>query len=312
MPEHIAILGATSHIAKGLIAGYAASGDVELTLYARNTEAVKDFLASQSGFSARIESDFETLPGAGHDIIVNCILSRETPHGYLSDIFATGEYFDNLLIRSLERNPGSLGVSLSSGAVFGGDFSSPVSAESMARLDINNITSRNFYQAVKLYSEAKHRALSHLNIVDTRIYAYFSRFIDPSTQFLMTDTVRAVRDGTVLVTDDIDIVRDYIHHDDLRKMIDVCIARKPINSAFDLYSISPVRKFELLNAIKEEFGLQFRVVKNEVENVKTGPKIAYYSTDRSAGEIGYRPTRTALETVLRETRLLLKEQARIQ
>jgi hypothetical protein len=81
-----------------------------------------------------------------------------------------------------------------------------------------------------------------------------------------------------------------------------------MNTSFDLYSKAPIRKFELLELFKQEFGLRYSILDRQIENYRTGVKLNYYSENRSAAGIGFSPNYTSLETVLSESKIILSQQ----
>jgi len=308
MTKRIAILGATSHIAKGLIVLFDRSGEFDLTLFARNNESVTNFLKTENCKPYRVLDDFAQLPVESWDVVINCIVQRDPSDlskPFDDSLFRTAEYFDNLVVDSLLRNPNRLYINISSGAAYGGEFTAPITSDQQAVFPINDVTRSEYYQAVKLYSEAKHRSMQSLNIVDIRVFAYFSRFIDLSSPYLLADMISCVRMGKVFETGNRDIVRDYTHPDDLYQMILACLSKPPINAVFDQYSKAPIGKFELLELFKREFGLEYRVVETPPGPPPRGNKPIYCSENRTAEKIGFMPKYTSAETVLSETRLLL-------
>jgi len=307
---NIAILGATSHIAKGLIVLFDRSGNDELALFARNAESVTNFLKDENCKPHRVLDDFTQLPAEEWDVVINCIVQRDP--GDLSkpfddSLFRTAEYFDNLVIDSLLQKPDRLYVNISSGAAYGGEFTAPITPGQQAVFPINDVIRTEYYQAVKLYSEAKHRSMQSLNIVDIRVFAYFSRFIDLSSPFLLSEMISCVRTGKIFETGRRNIVRDYAHPDDLYQMILACLSKSPINAVFDQYSKAPVGKFELLELFKREFGLEYRVVETPPGPPPRGSKSIYCSENRAAEKIGFTPKYTSAETALSETKLLLAD-----
>jgi NAD dependent epimerase/dehydratase family enzyme len=65
--------------------------------------------------------------------------------------------------------------------------------------------------------------------------------------------------GVVLTTDEHDIAHDYMHPDDLVLAIVAVVRSTLLNGAYDLVSVAPVRKFELLRRFHEKFGRQWQV-----------------------------------------------------
>lgn len=304
----IAIVGATSHIAKGLIHSFFNNTDDFLYLFARNLTGVLDFLESNSLKSRMHEVlSFDRLRDFHYDVIINCVgiadPGKQKDAG--SSIFFITESFDNMILDYLKDHKETLYVNFSSGAVYGTAFESPVDYNSSSEIMINDIGSKDYYRVAKLYSEAKHRSLSQCNIVDLRVFSYFSRFIDLETSFLMTDVLKSIISKTELITTEADIVRDYIDPEDLFKLIQLVI-EKPVNCVLDCYSAAPVKKFEILDAFKREFGLSYQISKTLSVVQATGSKIIYYSENWKAEEFGYKPGKDSLTCLINESKNLAR------
>jgi nucleoside-diphosphate-sugar epimerase len=301
----VALLGATSHIAKGLIASWSKRGDHQLLLYARSTERVRDFLSEIGTDSPTVLllDEFGVLP---FDVVVNCIgigdpgrLVKEA-----ASIFTLTESWDNRVLDYLYANPETLYIYFSSGAAYGTDFSKPVDDKTFSSFPLNNLTPGEYYGIAKLNAEAKHRAMSGHNIVDLRVFSYFSRFIDLSTRFLLSDIAQCLKTGECLKTTSVDFFRDYAHPDDLVSLVDLCVRHRRFNGVYDLYSSKPVGKFEMLEALKGQFGLSYCVEEIETVNA-TGSKQNYYSQNHRAAELGYLPVFSSLESLCLEMQSLL-------
>ncbi|GAM11012.1 NAD dependent epimerase/dehydratase family protein [Geobacter sp. OR-1] len=301
----VAILGATSHIAKGLIASWVTDSSRKLLLYARSPERVSEFLSI-------IESDrYPVFPMAAFglepvDVVVNCVGIGD-PGRLKNDvaaIFSVTEYWDSKVLEYLKANPAALYLNFSSGAVYGGDFTRPANEMTQATFPVNALAPSDYYGIAKLHAEARHRAASGLNIVDLRVFSYFSRFVDLSTRFLLTDVAKALKAGEEMQTISANIVRDYIHIEDLTALIDLCISRRRLNAVYDVYSLKPVTKFEMLEAFAERFDLKYRVVAMETVNA-TGHKEFYFSENHRAAELGYQPAHSSLESLCLEMKSLL-------
>jgi nucleoside-diphosphate-sugar epimerase len=301
----VALLGATSHIAKGLIASLHPREGYELLLYGRSPERIREFLTNIEAYTPAIFS-LDEFGVHTFDVVINCIgigdpgkLARET-----ATIFPLTEFWDNRILECLARRPEALYINFSSGAAYGGDFSRPVDDTTRADFPLNLLTPADYYGIAKLHSEAKHRAASEFNIVDLRVFSYFSRYMDLSTRFLLTDVAFSLKTGNELKTSSNDIVRDYVHPDDLASLVALCIGCRRLNGFYDVYSLKPVGKFEMLKAFAERFGLKFCV--DEIEAVTaTGNKVNYYSQNHRATALGYRPTHTSLESLCLEMTSLL-------
>jgi nucleoside-diphosphate-sugar epimerase len=171
------------------------------------------------------------------------------------------------------------------------------------------LSPEEYYGIAKFYSEARHRALAGFNIVDLRVFGYFSRFADLSEPFLVTDVVRAALAGREFVTGPGDIVRDYVHPADLCDLVLHAIERRGVNDVYDVYSAQPVSKHEILEEFRCRFGLRYRIDESFRPVTATGMKDHYYSNSRKAGVLGYFPQYTALAALVGETAAILDSQA---
>jgi hypothetical protein len=126
-------------------------------------------------------------------------------------------------------------------------------------------------------------------------------------RFLITDIVRAIRDKKILSTSTDYIVRDFIHPSDFFQLVSQLINFGTGNFSVDCYSKAPVEKSVLLASIKEEFGLQYETKATTVGINATGGKPHYYSLYRRAADVGYQPTHTSLDGILKELRLVLNK-----
>jgi len=302
----IAILGATSHIAKGLIVGLAARPENTLLLYARNHVRVEEFIKHYAGGRGEPLS-LDSFGEHTCDVVINCIgigdpgrLKTEA-----GTIFRLTETWDDRILQFLSRAPETLYIHFSSGAAYGVDFSRPVEPGSQAQFPLNSLTSAEFYGIAKLNAEAKHRAAGSFNIVDLRIFSYFSRFIDLGTRYLLTDIIAALQDGRVFLTTPADIVRDYVHPDDLLALVDLVIARRKLNAVYDAYSLNPISKFELLERLSHLFGLKYQVTSDVAEMSATGLKNNYFSNNHLAKEVGYQPEKNSFECINNEISIIL-------
>ncbi len=304
----IAILGATSQIAKDLILGIvAAGGDDELFLYARQPTKVLSWLTSMEAAERIHIAGYEDFGSADYDAIINFVgvgdPARAVAMGVT--IFDITLQFDQLVLDYLRRHADCRYLFLSSGAVYGSTFDEPVDEGTQALVAINNLKPGNWYGVSKLHAECRHRALADLPIIDLRVFSYFSRTQDLSTHFLMSDVMRALLDGTVLRTSPDRIVRDYLHPDDFHALARALLTSPPANTSIDCYSAAPIDKLSLLEAIKKRFGLQYDFCQSMESENPAELKFKYFSLSRRAENFGYHPTRTSLDGVLLEVAALL-------
>jgi len=304
----IAILGATSHIAKNLIYYFAKNTQYELFLFARNKDAVHVFMQTCNSTSLFRVFGFEAFFEGSYDAVINCVgvgdPAKQKNIG--AEIFRLTEYFDNLVIDYLFSHRSVVYINFSSGAVYGTAFDSGITKDSLATIDVNNITSADFYRIAKLNAEAKHRAMSDLCIVDLRIFSFFSRFINLDSGFLLCEMLRCAKDHTIFHTNSVDIIRDYVAPSDLFALVELCFEKAPLNCALDVYSAKPVRKSELLKLFTEEFGLKVEIEEKGYLS-PTGTKVAYFSKNYEARKVlMYVPANSSVYTVREEARYLLQ------
>jgi nucleoside-diphosphate-sugar epimerase len=303
----IAILGATSQIARDLIISFSADEAVQLHLFARRTDEVGKWLSSEKlagrypveGFSAFANQDF--------DVVINFVGA-----GNPAQIAAMGSaildvtlHFDEMVLQYLQTHPGCRYLFLSSGAAYGSDFTEPAKRDTAATVPINDLKPQDWYGVAKLHAECRHRSHPEWEIFDIRIFNYFSRSQDVGGRFLITDILRAIREQTVLKSSSEYVVRDFLHPSDFYGLIGVLLVAPAANAAVDCYSRAPVDKPALLAAMQQRFGLRYEVTESNVSVNATGSKPHYYSLNTRAADFGYRPGLTSLEGVLRESEILL-------
>jgi len=304
MNNSIAILGATSHIAKGLIFNFIKSGrSNKLFLFSRSPERIKKFL-KENGLKGDIRIErFQNFPLHNYDTIINCV-GIGTPNkikNIMASVFQLTEEFDNLVISYLEKHPRSRYINFSSGAVYGGIFSEQIREDTVCKVAVNDLKMQDCYGIAKINSEAKHRSRKDLNIVDIRIFSYFSRFIDFDSGYFLSDALKSIKENRELRVDACDFTRDYLGPDDLFSLVKLIIKNKPFNGALDAYSRKPVRKFKLLDFFTKKYGLRYVFDKKAKFNCPTGKKNVYSSLCRQAARLGYKPKFTSLESVRLES-----------
>ncbi len=297
--KNIAILGGTSHVGEGLVSRFLTDREVSLSWFGRSAERMKNFLLANSlSGNIQLKEGYDDFPDGAYDVIVNCV-GAGTPEVLKENYslwFTVLEEFDNLALDYLrEVNEKALYVTFSSGALYGRNLQNATDENSCYSINPNKIGVPDYYAVAKLYSEAKHRSLSRLNIVDLRIFAYFSRFADPGSGYLMTDILKALLEKTPLTTRKNDLVRDYVAPDDLYDLVLLCMNRESINRALDAYSAAPVSKMEMLKAFSEKFNLQVDFADEITPVSPNATSSVYCSGCHFAGEIGYRPKYTSLE-----------------
>lgn len=302
----LAILGASSHIAKDLVASIAAHTAYACTLFVRAPGALDaelQTIAARKGFAVSDYAGFDA--SRQFDAIINFVgvgdPARAVQMG--KEIFTVTEQYDNLALDYLRSHPACRYIYLSSGAAYGSNFAAPVGEASQAVFPINALRPQDWYGAAKFQAECRHRALPEASIVDVRVFSYFSHRQAPQTRFFLSDILRAMHSNSVLEVAPDDMLRDYLTPPDFLQLIDRILQAPPCNAAVDCYSQAPVGKFELLAALGKTFGLQHSVVGDQVRVNATGPKAHYYSLNRKAEHLfGYMPGDSSLSGVVREIR----------
>lgn len=304
----IAILGATSQIAKDLVLSFSAQNSHELVLYARRPAVVSQWLTSVGLAGRHAVADFAAFNTNEHfDAILNFVGVGNPAQAAAmgASIFDVTLKYDEMALDYVRQHPDCRYLFLSSGAAYGASFEAPVDENTKATIAINNLQSQDWYAVAKLHAECRHRSLAHLPIVDIRVFNYFSHTQDMEARFLITDIVRAIRDKTVLKTSVAYMVRDYLHPSDFYGLVSAILAAPATNAALDCYSKAPIDKNTLLAALQEMFGLQYEVVQTDTGVNATGSKPHYYSLNKRAAEFGYQPELTSIEGILRSSEKIL-------
>jgi len=304
----IAILGATSQIAKDLVLSISAQSNHDLALFARRPEVVMNWLASV-GLSGRYTvADFTAFSvDEFFDAVLNFVGVGNPAQAAAmgASIFDVTAKFDELALGYLRKNSACRYLFLSSGAVYGSTFDQPASIATKASIAVNDLKPQDWYGIAKLYAESRHRAYSDFSVVDIRVFNYFSRTQDIAARFLISDIVRSIKEKTVLKTSAENIIRDYLSPKDFFNIVSVVLSASPINGAFDCYSKAPVEKFQLLSEFERLYGLTYEISSTSPAINATGAKAKYFSIDRRLSELGYIPFYTSLEGVCVEAAALL-------
>jgi len=303
----IAILGATSQIAQDLILSFSKNKSYDFELFSRNVELLEKWANNTSlngDYQVQKYSNFNN--NQKYDVIINFVGVGDPVRAQKmgSDIFKITEQYDDMALDYLKYNKQTKYIFLSSGAVYGGDYKDPVNKDTLATIDINNLAVIDWYTIAKLYAEAKHRSLADLSIIDVRVFNYFSHRQNMDARFLITDIVRAIKNEEVFKTSSDNIVRDFITPPDFYNLIQAIIDSKSMNTAIDCYTQAPVSKFDLLDGLKGEFGLKYEVDKNVNIVNATGLKTNYYSVNKIAENIGYKPKNISIVGIVQEIKLL--------
>ena len=303
----LAILGATSQIAKDLVQSFAAQSSYALVLYARRPEVVAQWL-TRVGLAYRYAvADFAAFSTDEHfDAILNFVGVGDPAHAAAmgANIFDVTIKYDNLAVEYLRQHPTCRYIFISSGAAYGAVFDAPVDASTRASIPINNWQQQDWYGVAKLHAECRHRALAPLPIIDIRVFNYFSHTQDINARFLITDILRAIHQNKVLQTSDDFIVRDYIHPSDFFALVCTLLAAPLTNDVVDAYSKASVDKKTLLLHMHEKFDLQYEILPGSVTINATNHKSQYYSKNKRLEDFGYQPSLSSIEGIMIEAKQL--------
>lgn len=304
--KRVAILGVTGYIGKSLLHEFLeAKSNYKLFLFSRSIDKIKISLKDFSKKGAYEVHSLDEFSSFKFDVIINCtgignpLLLQKDP----ANIFTVTEEVDSMIISYLFKNPKTMYINLSSGAVYGDNFKKAVNATTQSIVNINNLKISEYYAVAKINAEAKHRSLKHLHIVDIRVFAFFSRFVDTKAGFFMSEITECLLNKKVFKTSAAEMVRDYSTSPDLFSLVRLVIKMKRINDSFDLYSKHSISKQKLLEFLKKQYGLRYEYVsttvgKNSVE------KNIYCSTNKKAKSLGYEPKFSSLEGIDNELKML--------
>ena len=304
----LAILGATSQIAKDLVLAFAKQDHHELVLFARRPDIVTQWLISVGLSKHYAVSDFAAFSTDLHfDAILNFVGVGDPAQAAAmgASIFDVTLKYDQMALSYLDNHPLCRYIFLSSGAAYGASFEAPADENTKATVAINNLQPQDWYAVAKLHAECRHRSLAQLPIIDIRVFNYFSHTQDMSARFLITDIVRAIRDKTVLKTSSDYIVRDFIHPSDFYNLVIALLTLPATNAVVDCYSKAPIDKPTLLAAMQGKYGLQYETVATALSINATGSKPHYYSCNTRAADFGYLPSMTSLESLIEEMNAIL-------
>lgn len=298
----IAILGATSQIARDLIVSFSAEEDPHLHLFARRPGEVEKWLSSVELTGRYPTNDFSEFAKQEFDAVINFVGVGNPAQAVAmgNSIFDVTLRFDEMVLDYLRSRPLCRYLFLSSGAAYGAAFDKPATCDTRAMVAINKLSPQDWYGVAKLHAECRHRSHPEHPITDIRVFNYFSRTQDISARFLITDILRAIRDKTTLKTSPAPIVRDFLHPSDFYKLVNALLLAPATNTAVDCYSRAPIDKLTLLAAMQEKFGLYYEVADASASVNATGGKPHYYSLNTRAADFGYRPALTSLEGILKE------------
>lgn len=306
----VAILGATSMLAADFVAHSLAQGSpYEFGLFARTPDSIRASMAARDVAVVPPCAPLGSFADGSWDTIVNFVgvgdPARAVEMG--ASILAITREWDDRVLAYLDAYPNCRYVFLSSGAAFAEGIREPIDGNTRACFPINALPPTAFYGIAKFYAEAVHRARPALSIIDIRVFNYLSAQADLEHRFLVTEAITAIRDGRVLGVDAQDMWRDYLGAEDFAALLDACLAAPAgYNGPVDAYSLSPISKQQMLKLLRDQFELVFEIAEGGID--ATGRKSNYFSHNRAAEALGYKPNRSSAETIQLVSRQILSRQ----
>lgn len=305
----IAILGATSEIARDMIERFDLEGIHELDLFSRSKEAIENWV-KKINLKNRCSSFGldEFISEIKYDVLINFIGSGDPLKTSIigSSIIDITQYYDDISLSYISKHNECIYIFMSSGAAYGAGFDIPVNEKSLAVFPINNLGSTDWYGIAKFYAECRHRAMKSFSIIDVRIFNYFSATQNMASRYFMADVVRSIKSNELFLTSKENIFRDYIDPDDFFGLLTKLInAGKGNNCALDCFSKKPLDKLNLLDKLASNFKFNYRFNDKLIINNPTGTKIHYYSENYRARDFGFEPSMKAMDSVIKQLKLSL-------
>lgn len=301
----IAILGATGYIGRALLYEFQKDSKVQVIGYSRDVEVAKKTLGDYKVVFDNIRT-YGQLMNEEYDIIINAtgIGSPKKLNSNPSAVFEVTEQMDHMVFQYLDKYPKTRIFNLSSGAIYGLSAGDYVAPNSVASFPVNSLNAKDGYALAKLHSEVRHRTKKEFFIVDLRVFAFVSRFLDTEDSFLVSEIAKCLKEDTELKTKSGDIVRDFTTASDIVSVVRFLMSKEPLNDVFDMRSVESVSKHQLLNKLNEELGLKY-VVEDMAETSPTGTKNVYAPSSSRLESLGHKPQHSSLENVTEELKAFL-------
>ena len=300
--KKIALLGVTGYMGTSLFSEFLSKKNkYTLHVFSRSKSKLKKMIAGvPKDFPCEYHT-YDEFYSFEYDVIINCtgIGNPSELQKNKSEIFNVTEEMDGLIIAYLKKKPKTLYINLSSGAVYGDNFKRPLTSETDSILHINKLSTSEYYAIAKINSEAKHRSLSTLNIVDVRVFAFFSSHVSSDSIFLMSEIAYCIKNKKVFETNEDNLIRDYTTPEDLYSIIQLIIKKGRMNDFFDVYSKKPISKFASLKSLKSAYGLEYRIKEGSATHPQLLKKV-YYSKNKKDKMIGYVPKFSSLDGIKNE------------
>jgi nucleoside-diphosphate-sugar epimerase len=302
----VAILGAGSYVSRAILPGLLRSTDWEAVLHTRAPEPLTRWAVGRGLPRERISVLSSNEFGSrAFDVVVNFVGAGDPRlvNEMGEDILAVTAEWDLRALQVLRQRPSTGYIFASSGVATGEDFMLPREPAAPLKAPAPD----DYYARAKAEAEARHREHGDLSIVDLRLYSFYSADMGARLGYLVCAMLQSLLAGSVLTTDEHDIARDYLHPDDLVSAIIAVVRSTQSNGAYDLASVAPVHKFELLRRFHEKFDLQWQVK----SSISKPNKLNYFSRDRALSRYGFVPKLSALEAVMDQATAFLADSPRV-
>lgn len=297
----IAIFGSTSNIAKDVIAYFSQKNNLHLKLFSRRDKNFCINIQSEDRIQKFYTLNYDDFDRFDHyDAIINFIGIGTPTHENKSSLVCVADYFDSIILDYLNQNKACKYIYISSGTVYGGNFSVPIQ-ENFRDLDHEVIGKEiSNYAKSKLNCEIRHRENKFASIYDLRIFNYFSHRLNISPGLLMSDICRSIADKNTLIVNNINITRDYIDPDDFCILLEIILKTKIRKMVIDCRSKKTIAKFELLELMKTRFGLNYEISNNGLSEKNNLIKKNYYSLMNNDHKLGFSPKYSSADSLIKE------------
>lgn len=286
---NVAILGATSQIAKDLIVRLINQRQVNLDLYSRRKDELFIWLDKKFGNNiGNINfldiNDFSNRQS--YNAIINFIGVGDPDKikKIGAGILSLTNFYDERVISYLKEKTDCKYIFISSGAAYGDVFSELNQDRRFAKFKINELNFNDWYGFAKYSTEIKHRSLRELKIYDLRVFGYFSENQDMDSKFILSELYRAIKSKSKFITNKDEMVRDYIHPDDFFQIIQLLLANEIKNNVFDCYSREPIRKHDLLEFMEKKYKLLYEISDEPLAFAYNNRRY-YFSKSKSLGDV---------------------------
>lgn len=190
-----------------------------------------------------------------------------------------------LLLRAIELSIPL--VHLSSGSVL-----QPTTGSVSSNAPLRRPPFQSTYEELKVRFEELHEAHSASNCtLDLRLFSFVGQTFLTSSPYFLAEAFAAIRDLRVLECTSDDFVRDYSGASEVAAAIDSAF-RHGVRGKANIWSKKPVSKFEMLEGLRQEFGLNFKIIAGESNST------SHYHSGPEPQLVGFDPP-SSLEVILR-------------